>query len=88
MSDMERLNEQALETVTGGEDRVVHNDAVNYANVRRGPGLNADVFFRIDNGQHVETTGTWVDKDGYRWYEIRLAGAYELGWIAGSLIGF
>ena len=40
------------------------------------------------NGTQVYTTGRKVKKDGYVWYEIMLAGAYDTGWIAGSLIGF
>ncbi len=46
------------------------------------------VFFTIPNGTQVYTTGRKVKKDGYVWYEIMLAGAYDTGWIAGSLIGF
>ena len=74
MTEMNKINVAALENVAGGyETHTVHNDAVSYANCR-----NTQVY----------TTGRKVKKDGYVWYEIMLAGAYDTGWIAGSLIGF
>ena len=117
MTDMNKINVEALENVAGGyEKHTVHNDAVSYANIRKapgldskvfftikngeqvittgkkvkkdGPGLDSKVFFTIKNGEQVITTGKKVKKDGYVWYEIMLAGAYDTGWIAGSLIGF
>ena len=89
MTDMNKINVAALENVAGGyETHTVHNDAVSYANCRKEPGLNSNVFFTIPNGTQVYTTGRKVKKDGYVWYEIMLAGAYDTGWIAGSLIGF
>jgi len=89
MTDMNKINFEALENVAGGyEKHTVHNDAVSYANIRKAPGLDSKVFFTIKNGEQVITTGKKVKKDGYVWYEIMLAGAYDTGWIAGSLIGF
>ncbi len=89
MTDMNKINVEALENVAGGYERhTVHNDAVSYANIRKAPGLDSKVFFTIKNGEQVLTTGKKVKKDGYVWYEIMLAGAYDTGWIAGSLIGF
>ena len=89
MTDMNKINFEALENVAGGYERhTVHNDAVSYANIRKAPGLDSKVFFTIKNGEQVLTTGRKVKKDGYVWYEIMLAGAYDTGWIAGSLIGF
>ena len=89
MTDMNKINVEALENVAGGyEQHTVHNDAVSYANIRKAPGLDSKVFFTIKNGEQVITTGKKVKKDGYVWYEIMLAGAYDTGWIAGSLIGF
>ena len=86
---MNKINFEALENVAGGyEKHTVHNDAVSYANIRKAPGLDSKVFFTIKNGEQVITTGKKVKKDGYVWYEIMLAGAYDTGWIAGSLIGF
>ena len=89
MTDMNKINVEALENVAGGyEKHTVHNDAVPYANIRKAPGLDSKVFFTIKNGEQVLTTGKKVKKDGYVWYEIMLAGAYDTGWIAGSLIGY
>ena len=89
MTDMNKINVEALENVAGGyEKHTVHNDAVSYANIRKAPGLDSKVFFTIKNGEQVITTGKKVKKDGYVWYEIMLAGAYDTGWIAGSVIGF
>ena len=89
MTDMNKINVEALENVAGGyEKHTVDNDAVSYANIRKAPGLDSKVFFTIKNGEQVITTGKKVKKDGYVWYEIMLAGAYDTGWIAGSLIGF
>ena len=88
MSEMNKINAEALENVVGGATRKVHNDAVGYANIREKPGLDSKVFFTIKNGNEVTTTGRVVNKDGYDWYEIMLAGAYDYGWIAGSLIGY
>ena len=82
------LTAEDLENVAGGATRTVANDAVNYANVREKPGLNTKVMFKIPNGEKVYTTGKTKKKDGYVWYEINLAGAYDTGWIAGSLIGY
>ena len=51
MTDMNKINVEALENVAGGyETHTVHNDAVSYANCRKEPGLNSKVFFTIPNG--------------------------------------
>ena len=90
MSEMKKINEAALENVVGGARRVVYNDhpGYAYANCRRTPGLNSEVYFTIPNGTEVETTGNVIHRDGYDWYEVNLAGAYDYGWIAGNLIGY
>ena len=88
MSELNKINEEALENVTGGVIRTVHNDAVNYANVRHQPGLDSKVAAQLPNGTQVNTTGNTVKKDGYIWYEITLPGGSDNAWIAGSLIGY
>ena len=86
---MNKINEAALENVTGGKDVQVNNPSVPYANLRKAPGLNAPIKCRLDNGDWVGTTGTKVNKDGYTWYEVYVIGSEDFGgWIAGSLIGF
>ena len=85
---MKKINDDALENVTGGKTVTVHNDSVNYANIRRTPGLNTEVLFTVKNGTQLMTTGNKITRDGYTWYEVMLAGAFDYGWIAGSLIGY
>ena len=81
--NMNKINDEMLENVTGGAQRVVHNDAVGYANVRSGPGLGYDVEYSVPNGDCVYTTGRVRYRDGYDWYELTNG-----CWIAGSLIGY
>ncbi len=88
MTDIRKINEEALENVVGGARRVVHNDSVNYANVRHAPGLNSTVCAKLYNGTEVLTTGEKVTKDGYTWYKIVLPEGSDEAWIAGSLIGY
>ena len=85
---MKKINDEAHENVTGGKTVTVHNDSVNYANIRRTPGLNTEVLFTVKNGTQLMTTGNKITRDGYTWYEVMLAGAFDYGWIAGSLIGY
>ena len=89
MTEMNKINDAALENVVGGATRTVQNDAVNYANVRNEPGLDSKIIGKIMNGNTVQTTGYHVQKDGYDWYEIKMAAAgHPTAWIAGSLIGY
>jgi len=89
MNEMNKLNAKALENVVGGTKNVVYNDhkGYEYVNCRKAPGLDAEIFFTIPNGTEVFPTGNVVYKDGFDWYEIHLAGAYDYGWVAGHLIG-
>lgn len=90
MSDnMNMLNQEELENVTGGKKRIVNNESVGYANIRSQPGKKSDVILTLKNGAPVYTTGKTVKKDGYTWYEIFDDEAENgYAWIAGSLIGF
>ena len=89
MSDMmNKINDGALENVSGGARRTVHNDALDYANVRHAPGLNSTVCGKLYNGTEVLTTGDKVTKDGYTWSKIVLPSGSDEAWIAGSLIGY
>ena len=90
MSEMKKMNPETLDKVIGGVQNIVYNDASGYAyaQCREEPGLSSKVLFTIPNGTEVFPTGNVVNKDGYDWYEIKLSGAYECGWIAGSLIGY
>lgn len=89
MSDMNKMQEEALENVVGGVKRIVKNDASSYTNVRAGAGLKADIIGRVVNGDEIQTTGKHIVKDGYDWYEFEMGAAgHPTGWIAGSLIGY
>lgn len=88
MSDMNKINDEALENVTGGASRKVYNDAVGYANVRSTPGKGDNVCGRVYNGETVWTTGEVIYADGYDWYKIVLPSGSDEAWIAGSLIGY
>ena len=57
MTEMKKINDQALENVVGGVTRTINNDAVNYANIRDDAGLNAPVLTKMKNGTKVELTG-------------------------------
>ena len=58
MSDMKKLNDEALENVTGGARRTVHNDSSSYSYIRSGPGKDYEVVGRVYNGDSVYTTGS------------------------------
>jgi hypothetical protein len=89
MSDINKINDESLESVSGGKEVQVHNDAVPYANLRTAPGLDSRVKLKLDNGDWVGTTGKKEYKDGYTWYQVYVVGSEDcFGWIAGSLIGF
>ena len=89
MTDINKINDEALENVTGGASSRVSNDSASYANLRRAPGLDSGVRCRLDNGTWVETTGRTKTMDGYTWYEVYVPDSEDLGgWIAGSLIGY
>ena len=89
MSEMDKINIDALEEVTGGVMRTVQNDAANYANIRRAPGLDAKIIAKVYNGTKLRTATTRTfKKDGYVWYEVTLPDGSDKGWVAGSLIGY
>ena len=52
MNEMNKINDASLDNVVGGAKRVVYNDTpgYEYANCRKAPGLNTEVFFTIPNG--------------------------------------
>ena len=84
MTDMNKINDEALENVVGGARRIVRNSSASYANVRSYPGLDPDnVEYKVYNGESVYTTGKVRYADGYDWYQLD-----DGNWIAGSLIGY
>ncbi len=87
MTDMNKINDEALNEVTGGKIKTIHNSDASYANIRSGAGLNTRVLFRMNNGQKVDTTGNHIRRDNIDWYEIYLDDD-QYGWIAGHFIGY
>ena len=85
--NINKLNAEALEEVSGGKIRTIYNDSASYVNIRNQAGLQSDVLFRMNNGQKVDTTGNKINRDGYTWYEINLDNG-KYGWIAGHFIGY
>ena len=57
MTDMNKINDEALENVTGGARRTVSNDSSSYSWVRSGPGKQYDTEYKVYNGDTVYTTG-------------------------------
>ena len=88
MTEMNKINVEALENVTGGAIRTVHNDAVSYANIRHPPGLNGKIATQVKHGTKLRATGYTVNKDGYIWSGVTLLDGSDNAWIAGSLIGY
>jgi bacteriocin-like protein len=78
MSEMKKLNDEMLENVTGGGERIV---TASVARVRSGPGTDYSVIGECCRGDHVYTTGSPVYADGYTWYRLE-----DSGWIAGELL--
>ena len=70
---MNKIYNEMLENVVGGEDVQVNNKVASYASLSPSsvsrPGSKAS----LGNGSWIGTTSRPEDKDGYRWYEI-----YEL----------
>lgn len=82
MTDINKINDESLENVTGGRIRVVQNSAG--ANIRSGPGTRYEKLYHLGNGREVETTGERVysSADGFDWVELD-----DGGWVAAHLLG-
>ena len=87
MSDMNKINEESLEEVSGGRVRTINNPDASYVNIRSTPGMESRVMFKMYNGDKVDTTGLVVNKDGLDWYEIYLDDNV-MGWLCGYFIGY
>jgi len=83
MSDINKINEEALDNVVGGKRMIVENPNVDYVNVRRGPGTFYGVAFTLDNGTVVNVVAKkYSEEDGYNWSQ--LDSGY---WVASHLLG-
>ena len=81
MSEMNKINDQALENVVGGKIKIIRNSDAGYANIRSAAGLGSRVLFTLNNGSRVDTTGNVIHRDGYDWCEIYLDND-QYGWVA------
>lgn len=88
MSEFDKLQDESLENIAGGDERTVNNETSGFAYIREEPFLNSRIISKAYNGQFVYTTGKTESNDGYVWYQINLHGEYSHGWIMGQLIGY
>ena len=58
MSDMKKLNDEALENVTGGARRTVSNDSSSYSWVRSGPGKQYDEQYKVYRSLGIDIAST------------------------------
>ena len=84
MSDMNRLNDEALTNVTGGMAGIVDTGTDQNAVVRSGAGKGFAQIDSLPNGTSCYMTGNFKESDGRTWAEID----YPVeGWIAASASG-
>ncbi len=79
------MNDQELESVSGGEWRTVNTGDSRDAAIRSFPGLNAPVVAVLPNGTQANAIGNFAFADGRNWVEIN----YPVhGWIKGAILGY
>ena len=84
MAEFNKLNDQDLENVTGGDARTVNTGSKLDAVVRAGAGTNFPQVASLKNGTIVYATGNNARAGGRTWYEVS---APVYGWIAGGILG-
>ena len=86
MTDMNKINDAALENVVGGATKTVDTNTTQNAAVRSGPGKSFDIIESLPNGTKVNYTGRveFNRADSRNWAEIS---SPVYGWIAASIIG-
>ena len=85
MMSENKMSEQELENVNGGEYRIVNTGDYRDAAIRSYPGLNAPVVATVSNGTTANSTGRFAFADGRNWAEID----YPVrGWIKGAILGY
>jgi uncharacterized protein YraI len=85
MTEMNKINEAALEQVTGGARRRVDTGTSQNAAVRSGAGKSYGQIDSLENGTYVNATGVFKEADGRTWAQID---SPVDGWIAASIIGY
>ena len=85
MTDMNKINDAALNDVVGGVRRTVDTGTDQNAAVRCGAGKKYEQIASLKNGTKVNATGKFKEADGRSWAQID---APVNGWIAASIIGY
>lgn len=85
MSDLNKINEEALDSVVGGARRIVDTGDDRNAAIRIAPGLDMEQTASLKNGTVVNATGRFKKADGRNWAEID---SPVHGWIKASIIGY
>ena len=75
MTDMNKINDEALENVTGGARRTVSNDSSSYSWVRSGPGKQYDTEYKVYNGDPQAIMNTAAAMTGMNWMTATLSPA-------------
>ena len=66
MSEVKKLNEEALEQVTGGIKKRVMNKSDNAAVIKAGPGQDFEGLYKVRN-KHVAAGTLWLEVEGGGW---------------------
>ena len=85
MSELNKINEKALENVTGGVQKTVNTGDKRDAVIRVAPGMANAQITSLKNGTQVNATGEFATADGRNWAKIDYP---VVGWVAASIIGF
>ena len=85
MTEINKINVEALENVIGGVKRTVDTGTSQNAAVRENPGLNSRQIGSLPNGTKVNATGVFKKADGRNWAKID---SPVKGWIKASIIGY
>ena len=85
MSDLNKINDEALNQVVGGVKRIVDTGTSQNAAVRDGAGKGYEQIASLKNGTVVNATGKFREADGRNCAQID---APVDGWIAASILGY
>ena len=85
MSDLNKINDEALNQVVGGVKRIVDTGTSQNAAVRDGAGKGYEQIASLKNGTVVNATGKFREADGRNWAQID---SPVDGWIAASILGY
>ena len=85
LAEKNLMNDQELESVSGGEWRIVNTGDSRDAAIRSYPGVNAPVVATLHNGTEANATNQFAQADGRNWVYIT---APVQGWIKGAILGY